>query len=405
MPFKPYSLLAASLIFTSCQANSTIAPTPILQTRGADLSFAFSPDSEKLAVSMVGYGTLPEVSETLRKKSNSLYIFDLKTQQVTQHARGLDALFLQHWSPDSKMLAYSTSSQDIALLNIANPVTAITTLNNVSPYSSGVTWSSADQLTGFHYNEGNGLQANAFDTASGNLTATTSPAMSPRTIALSPPESHPVVGYAQTLAENSFLVKETYFPNQEAWLKVSNTSEKIFYHALAPDTISENAQVSSDHAYLYYDEAPLSPLDTRLQSKMKRLNLSSGEPLDLGEGFMPMLSPDGKQLAFLKANQLVIASPEGNNPREILASSALAGSSVHAYQWQPNSQKLWVLTAPDKTSEFVFEDKPVVNTRYGNVNLIEPEILTTLKLYEIDVQTGTRTERKLDWAKLKADLG
>lgn len=396
------ALLFVSSLLLSCQTPVVNVP-PVLETRGADFAFSFSPDGEKLAFTMAGYGTLVGINETLRKKNSKLYIFDLKTDRLTPYAHDLDASLFQAWSPDSKTLAYASADNTLSLLNPGAPEQT-TRIKNESPFTQSVTWASATEINSFQYNDNGDILRQRFDrtTALGEPVLTQSPT---RTAKGKAEEQQPMLSAAYALSDNTFLIKESYFPDQEAWIKVSDDATQAnVYKALTPNTLSANASLSQGNSTLYYDASALDPSDQRLRSEMFRLDLDSGAQVPLGKGFMPMVSPDGKALAFIQDNNLVIGSPEGTNPREILAKATLGENSVHTYQWHPDSQKLWVLTTPDQTSELEFEGKPVVNTRYGNVNIVAPDKISAFKLYEIDAQTGVSKEHLLDWNTVKSDL-
>jgi WD40 repeat protein len=405
--FSPHTLIVLSSLLLACQTPVPVTPT-VLETRGADFSFAFSPDGERLAFTMAGYGTLVGGNETLRKKNSKLYLFDLKNDRLTSYPHDLDASLFQAWSPDGKTLAYASADKTLSLLNPGAPEQT-TRLKNDSPFTRGITWASATEITSFQYNENSDVLRQRFDrnAPQGDPVLIKSPT---RTVKSDSAEAQPVISAAYTLSANSssastFLIKESYFPDQEAWVKISEDSAQAnVYKPLTKETVSANASLSQDNTTLYYDASPLSPLDNRLSSEIFRLDLNSGAQVPLGKGFMPMISPDGNALAMIQDNKLVIASPEGTNPREILTKVTLGENSVHTYQWHPDSQKLWVLTTPDQTSELEFEGKPVVNTRYANVSIVAPEKIAAFKLYEIDAQSGVSKEHTLDWNTVKSDL-
>lgn len=399
--FSPYALAFLSSLLLSCQAPITHTP-PTLETQGADFSFAFSPDGKKLTFIMAGYGTLPGINETLRKKSSQLYLVDLDTDQITSYPHDLDASLFQAWSPDSKVLAYSSAQNTVSLLDPNAPEQA-TRLSNISSSSTAITWASSTEIVGFQYNENSGILRQQLQDPTPRATSLMQ--IPERTVKPESEAALPLIDGVYSLAPNTFLVKESYFPDQEAWLKVSEDSTQAnIYKPLTKETRSYHASLSQDHSTLYYDVSPLSPLDDRLSSEIFRLDLNSGAQVPLGKGFMPKLSPDGNTLAMIQDNNLVLSSPEASSPREILSKATLGDSSVHLYQWHPDSQKLWVFTAPDTTSTFTAEGEPVVNTRYGNVNIVSPDKISNFKLYEIDAQTGARKAHPLDWDTVKADL-
>ncbi len=93
-----------------------------------------------------------------------------------------------------------------------------------------------------------------------------------------------------------------------------------------------------EHGSNWDDEEPINPQSMPFPEKVRMYSISfeGGDPILLGEGANPVISPDNERVAFVKDDQLWTVPIEGGDPEQLFKLRGSNGSPV----WSPQGDKL-----------------------------------------------------------------
>ncbi len=157
--------------------------------------------------------------------------------------------------------------------------------------------------------------------------------------------------------------------NSDIYMIAASKGKALIQVTDTQDGNEGNPNLSKDGQWMIYDKRPLSFNKVTVlnaeqfvfslqHSELWLKNLSTGETILLGSGSQPVLSPDGKKIAFIKfaadvkSSSLWVMNLDGSETRQITDASK---GYAAAPQWSPDGTKLiFQLSRKDKKDADIY---------------------------------------------------